>query len=114
MTSSQTLRPNRPPWSNATWHNAGDRFFSKHEFLIVGIVLLLLLTVSLVHWVQRPLSRTMESLNRDDPQPIISLCQDNTEFGELARTIQKFFEQRDNLIREMEERRSQWPIAAGC
>ena len=34
------------------------------------------------------------------------MCWDNSEFGELARTTQKFFEQRDNLIREMEERRA--------
>ncbi len=73
---------------------------------IFSVVLLLLLTVSLVRWVRRPLRRTMESLNRDDPAPIVGLCKDNSEFGELARTIRKFFEQRDNLIREIEERRA--------
>ncbi|HEY0369415.1 MAG TPA: ATP-binding protein [Chthoniobacterales bacterium] len=73
---------------------------------IFCIVLLLLLTVSLVRWVGIPLRRTMESLNRDDPQPILGLCKDNSEFGELARTIRKFFEQRDNLLREVEERRA--------
>ena len=34
------------------------------------------------------------------------LCWDHSEFGELARTTQKFFEQRDNLMQEMEERRA--------
>ncbi|MDQ6860699.1 MAG: ATP-binding protein [Verrucomicrobiota bacterium] len=73
---------------------------------IFSIVLLLILTVSLVRWVRQPLRRTMESLRRNDPQPIIGLCHDNSEFGELARTIRKFFEQRDNLIREIDERRA--------
>ncbi|HEX8679207.1 MAG TPA: ATP-binding protein, partial [Chthoniobacterales bacterium] len=73
--------------------------------VLFSFVLLLLLAISLVRWVRQPLRRTMESLQRNDPQPIIGLCEDNSEFGELARTIRKFFEQRDNLIREMEERR---------
>ncbi|MFL6595071.1 MAG: CHASE4 domain-containing protein, partial [Chthoniobacterales bacterium] len=73
---------------------------------IFALVLLLLLAAALVRWVGWPLRRTMESLNRDDPQPILGLCKDNSEFGELARTIRKFFEQRDNLLREMEERRA--------
>ena len=74
--------------------------------VIFSIVLLLVLAVSLVRWVRQPLRRTMVSLKRNDPEPIIGLCEDNSEFGELARTIRKFFEQRDNLIREMEERRA--------
>jgi signal transduction histidine kinase/ActR/RegA family two-component response regulator len=47
----------------------------------------------------------MESLKRNDPKPIDGICEKTSEFGELARTTQKFFEQRDNLVREMEERR---------
>jgi signal transduction histidine kinase/ActR/RegA family two-component response regulator len=47
----------------------------------------------------------MESLKRSDPSRIDGLCKDSSEFGELARTTTKFFEQRDNLMREMEERR---------
>ena len=74
--------------------------------VIFSIVLLLLLAVSLVRWVRQPLRRTMESLSQNDPKPILGLCEDNSEFGELARTIRKFFEQRDNLIREMDERRA--------
>lgn len=71
-----------------------------------ALVLLLLIYASLVHWVGRPLRLIMESLKGDDPKPIEGLCQDNSEFGELARTTRKFFEQRDSLIQEMEERRA--------
>ncbi len=74
--------------------------------LLFALVLLLLLASSLVRWVSRPLRRTMDSLKRNDPKPIKGMSADSSEFGELARTIEKFFEQRDNLIREMEERRT--------
>ncbi|CAN5800788.1 hypothetical protein BH20VER1_BH20VER1_15070 [soil metagenome] len=76
------------------------------SIMIFAVVLLCLLTASLMLWVSRPLRLTMESLQRNDPEPIAGMVSDNSEFGELARTIQKFFEQRDNLFREMEERRA--------
>ncbi|MFL6588814.1 MAG: ATP-binding protein [Chthoniobacterales bacterium] len=75
-------------------------------FCAFAIVLLLLLCLSLVRWVTQPLRMIMESLKRGDAGPIDGLCMDSSEFGEMARTTRKFFEQRDNLIREMEERRA--------
>jgi signal transduction histidine kinase len=72
---------------------------------LFAVVLLLLISSSLVRWVSQPLRQIMESLKRNDPKPIEGMCRDNSEFGELARTTRKFFEQRDNLISEMEERR---------
>ncbi|HEX8280217.1 MAG TPA: ATP-binding protein [Chthoniobacterales bacterium] len=76
------------------------------SLMLFALVLLLLLAVSLVRWVSRPLHLTMASLKQNNPAPILGMCRDNSEFGELARTIRAFFEQRDNLIREMEERRA--------
>lgn len=73
---------------------------------VFALVLLLLMYTSLVRWVSHPLRQIMASLKRNDPKPIEGMCQDHSEFGELARTTRKFFEQRDNLIREMEERRA--------
>src|SRR5947209_2343124 len=75
-------------------------------FCAFALVLLLLLSFSLVRWVTHPLRMIMESLKQSDAGPIDGLCKDNSEFGEMARTTKKFFEQRDNLIREMEERRA--------
>jgi signal transduction histidine kinase len=72
---------------------------------LFALVLLLLIYSSLVRWVSQPLRLIMTSLKRNDPKPIEGIARDRSEFGELARTTQKFFEQRDNLIREMEERR---------
>jgi len=74
-------------------------------FIFAG-VLLLLIYWAVVRWVRQPLSKIMETLKRNDPKRIEGLCSDRSEFGELARTTQKFFEQRDNLVREMEERRA--------
>jgi signal transduction histidine kinase len=71
-----------------------------------ALVLLLLIYWSVVRWVSQPLRRIMETLKRNDPKPIERLCRDHSEFGEMARTTLKFFEQRDNLMREMEERRA--------
>ena len=71
-----------------------------------ALVLFLLLSLSLFLWVRRPLRKIMASLTLDDPAPIQHLARDRSEFGELARTVQKFFAQRDNLVREMDERRA--------
>ncbi len=74
--------------------------------ILFALVLLLLLSTSLIRWVRRPLRQIMLSLTSADPAPIQKLVQDRSEFGELARTVQKFYEQRDSLLREMEERRA--------
>jgi signal transduction histidine kinase/CheY-like chemotaxis protein len=73
---------------------------------LFALVLLFLIHFSMVRWVSHPLRRIMTTLQRNDPKPIERLCSDQSEFGEMARTTRKFFEQRDNLIREMEERRA--------
>jgi signal transduction histidine kinase len=74
-------------------------------FIFAG-VLLLLIYWSVVRWVSQPLRKIMDTLKKNDPTPIEHLCWDHSEFGEMARTTRKFFEQRDNLVREMEERRA--------
>jgi len=71
-----------------------------------ALVLLFLIHLAIVNWVSLPLRRIMDTLKRNDPKPIEDLCWNHSEFGELARTTRKFFEQRDNLVREMEERRA--------
>jgi signal transduction histidine kinase len=76
------------------------------SLFIFASVLLLLIYWSVVRWVSHPLRRITDTLKRNDPKPIERLCWDHSEFGEMARTTRKFFEQRDNLVREMEERRA--------
>src|SRR5882724_652584 len=83
----------------------------SNERLILSLflfasVLLLVIYWSVVRWVSQPLRKIMETLKRNDLKPIERMCWDHSEFGEMARTTHKFFEQRDNLVREMEERRA--------
>ena len=73
--------------------------------VVFALALVLVLLVLLVLWVRRPLRHIMASLAQNDPKPLAHLVRDPSEFGEMARTVQKFFEQRDTLLREMEERR---------
>jgi signal transduction histidine kinase len=71
-----------------------------------ALVLLLLVYTGISRWVNQPLRKIMESLTRNDLKPVELMAEDRSEFGELARTIHKFFEQSDKLIREMQERRA--------
>jgi signal transduction histidine kinase len=76
------------------------------SLFVFALVLLLLIYWSVVRWVSHPLRQITTTLQSNDPKPIERLCSDQSEFGEMARTTKKFFEQRDNLMREMEERRA--------
>ncbi len=71
-----------------------------------SLVLLLLVSTAVFRWVSQPLRHIMQSLSRNDLKPIERMAEEKSEFGELARTIHKFFEQSERLIREMEERRA--------
>jgi signal transduction histidine kinase/ActR/RegA family two-component response regulator len=84
-------------------HRSSERLWVA--FCVFAVVVLLLISLSVVRWVSQPLRHIMDTLKRNDLKPIERLCWDHSEFGELARTTRKFFEQRDNLMREMEERR---------
>ncbi len=82
---------------------------SKRLFLALiffALFLLLLLTVSLQRWVRHPLQRIMRALEHEDPRALDRLRGDSSEFGAMAGTVQTFFEQRANLLREMSERRA--------
>src|SRR5437763_5453844 len=71
-----------------------------------AVILLLLVSTGIYQWVNRPLQQIMASLTRNDLKPIEVMARDRSEFGELARTIHKFFEQSERLIKEMRERRA--------
>lgn len=100
---AQLMIQNEMPWVQEL-NRSNERLI--WSLFLFALILLLLIYASLVQWVGQPLRLIMESLKREDPKPIEGISRDNSEFGELARTTRKFFEQRDNLIREMEERRA--------
>ena len=70
-----------------------------------SLLLLVFVWILLIRWVRRPLAAIMQSLKSGETASIEPMCQADSEFGELARTVRQFFSQRDDLIKEMEERR---------
>ncbi len=73
--------------------------------LAFGLLLLIVLFVTLLHWVNRPLRLISLGLYRQDPALLEPLASQHTEFGQLARLIQDFFQQQQCLTAEIQERR---------
>src|ERR1051325_4377518 len=73
------------------------------SIVLFALLLLLLISSSLFRWVRRPLRTIRQSLNHNEPALLAPLANDLSEFGQLARILQTFFGQRDELIREIEE-----------
>ncbi|MDG4552261.1 MAG: EAL domain-containing protein [Candidatus Contendobacter sp.] len=79
---------------------------AKPGWIILYDVLLLAgLAVALLHGVSRPLDRLIHSLRTGDPALLDSLANQDTEFGQLARLVQDFFQQQRQLAAEIQERR---------
>src|SRR4051812_27815281 len=74
--------------------------------ILFALLLLLLISMSLSNSVRKPLASIMRSLAEKDPHHLEALVNDRSEFGELARTTRTFLSQRENLLREIEERRT--------
>ena len=76
-----------------------------HVFLLFGLCLIASLAVSLHQWVLRPLGWITDSLSRQDTAPIQPLLKARTELTRVARLIVTAFEHREQLRREVAERR---------
>lgn len=75
-------------------------------FLLFGLCLIASLAVSLHQWVLRPLGWITDSLSRQDTAPIQPLLRARTELTRVARLIVTSFEHREQLRREVAERRN--------
>ncbi|MEO8512646.1 MAG: histidine kinase dimerization/phosphoacceptor domain -containing protein [Ignavibacteria bacterium] len=74
-------------------------------FILVFVFgILLLFSVSLYYMVNLPLSKTTRSLRESDTKHILKLVKKQDEFGEMARLINDFFDQKQKLVKEIEER----------
>ncbi len=56
-------------------------------------------------WVAAPLRAVTAAIRSESPEPIAGMLDEQTEFGELARVVDRFFEQRGRLTHEMRERK---------
>jgi len=74
-------------------------------FLLFGLCLIASLAVSLHQWVLRQLGWITDSLSRHDTAPIQPLLKARTELTRVARLIVTSFEHREQLRREIAERR---------
>jgi signal transduction histidine kinase len=81
---------------------------SEQQFLWLAasaVMLFLLVSASLTQWINVPLRLLKTSLTKQKIEPLQQLQQDRSEFGDLARIVCNFFQQREHLLREMQKRR---------
>jgi PAS domain S-box-containing protein len=82
-------------------HAASRTFF--YGLCAGSLLALLLVVLALRRWVNRPLARLGRSLEEESPAPLEALGDAQHEFGQMARLIARFFEQKAELLREVEE-----------
>ena len=83
-------------------HTRGDHLFTT---LLTGALLLFAaLLLLLSRSIARPLQQIIVALREEDGTRLAPLARGRSEFNELARLIQLFFDQRAALLREMIER----------
>ncbi len=70
-----------------------------------AVILTVVLFLSLIRWVSVPLQLVSRSLDSQDPKLLARLATDRAEFGQMAAVIQRFFAQKDELVREIAERK---------
>jgi signal transduction histidine kinase/CheY-like chemotaxis protein len=81
---------------------------SNSGLLLAGLFslgLVIVFSVLLVRWVAIPLRRISVSLDCGDPKPLQRLESSTTEFGYIARLIERYFSQRQELENEIAERK---------
>jgi len=76
-------------------------------FMLVGfsIITFLIIIVSLIIWVIRPLGIILRSLSKEEPEHLRALSHKQDDLGRIARLIQNFFEQNSLLISEIDIRK---------
>jgi len=74
-------------------------------FAVFASAIIISIFYFLLRWVNMPLAMISRSLKTEDPQIIHSLEKKRNEFGNLARMIVNFFQQKGDLVREVSERK---------
>lgn len=82
---------------------------SQQQFLLLfifSVVVLLFILIFFAHWINIPLRLISKTLKTENSTYLENLQKDKTEFGDIARLIDKFFIQRAELLKEISERKS--------
>lgn len=71
------------------------------SFLGISLILFYLL----YRWISKPVSQLSEALESNNPAAVSTLLKWKDEYGDLAKLVSEFFEQRDKLLQENQYRR---------
>ncbi|MFA5389167.1 MAG: CHASE4 domain-containing protein [Candidatus Omnitrophota bacterium] len=74
-------------------------------FIICMVMVLLVILIGLTHWISIPLWSITAALKENNPAHIDRLRHEKAEFGNIARLIKQFFEQKEVLLKEISERK---------
>jgi PAS domain S-box-containing protein len=82
-----------------------NQAFTKDVYLFIAFAatLITFILYFIIKWINQPLKLISSTLNKDDISLISELMNEKSEFGDVARLVNKFFEQRKSL-NEKEER----------
>lgn len=72
--------------------------------LIMLIISLVIFFLLVNRWINKPMKNITKSLKTGEDKYIESLKNKKTEFGEIARLINKFNEQKEHLVKEVKKR----------
>jgi signal transduction histidine kinase len=81
---------------------------SRQYLLLFGFFMaavFALIVISIIRWTSIPLRLISMTLSSENPVYIRKLQDNNTEFGSIAKLINVFFMQKDNLVKENTERK---------
>lgn len=76
-------------------------------YIMLAVGSLLMVSLLMYFWVNRPLSALSDSLKSNNPETLKNLLTDKTEFGDLARLVEQSFsdrEKKDILLKEIHHR----------
>ncbi|MFA5262164.1 MAG: CHASE4 domain-containing protein, partial [Candidatus Omnitrophota bacterium] len=86
-----------------------DNFHKVTQWLLFVFVLflgvnLILIIIFSQFWITKPLGLITKSLSSQNPASIERLAKKETEFGQIAKLIKQFYAQRNDLVREIDNR----------
>ena len=102
-TSLGRFRVQHESASLRTLHRASLGIFQV--LVVFAVSIASLLGYFMFRWFAAPLRAVTAAIRGESPEPVVGLLEERTEFGELARVVVRFFEQRGRLTHEMRERK---------
>jgi PAS domain S-box-containing protein len=74
-------------------------------FIVFLVVIIVVITIFMTTSLSMPFGFISQALKKENPAHLRPLERDTSEFGDISRLIYRFFQQREDLIREVAERK---------